>query len=60
MKFKKIDHTFFEILESFYGQVLHASSLGFIHPRSQKKVKFESKLPFKFKKLVDYLENVEN
>ena len=60
MKFKNIDKTFSEILKSFNGQVLHASTLGFIHPRNLKKVEFKTKLPLKFKKLVDYLENIEN
>ena len=60
MKFKKIDKTFEEILSSFKGQVLHAATLGFCHPRNLKKVEYKSKLPVKFKKLVDYLENIEN
>ena len=60
MKFKKIDKTFDEILSSFQGQVLHASTLGFIHPRSLEKIEFKTKLPLKFKKLIDYLENSEN
>jgi 23S rRNA pseudouridine1911/1915/1917 synthase len=60
MKFKKIDKFFEQILQSFNGQILHASTLGFEHPRNLKKVEFKSKLPFKFKKLVDYLENLEN
>ncbi len=60
MKFKKIDKTFEEILKSFNGQVLHASTLGFIHPRNLKKIEFKTKLPQKFKKLVDYLENLKN
>ncbi len=60
LKFKKIDRKFEEILNSFKGQVLHASTLGFNHPRSLKKVEFKTKLPYKFKKLVDYLENSKN
>ena len=60
MKFKKIDKFFEQILQSFNGQILHASTLGFEHPRNLKKVEFKSKLPYKFKKLVDYLENLEN
>ena len=60
MKFKKIDKFFEQILQSFNGQILHASTLGFEHPRNLKKVEFKSKLPLKFKKLVDYLENLEN
>ena len=58
MKFKKIDKTFEKILGSFKGQVLHAATIGFNHPRSEKKVEFKTKLPFKFRKLVDYLESV--
>ena len=57
MKFKKIDKVFEEILNSFKGQVLHAATLGFDHPRNLKKVEFKTKLPIKFKKLVDYLES---
>ena len=60
LKFKKIDKTFEEILSSFKGQVLHAATLGFCHPRSLKKVEFRTKLPLKFKKLVDYLESLKN
>ena len=60
IKFKKIDTTFEKILSSFKGQVLHASTLGFEHPRSLKKVEFKTKLPLKFKKLVDYLESLRN
>ncbi len=60
LKFKKIDKTFEEILSSFKGQVLHAASLGFNHPRNLKKVEFKTKLPLKFRKLLDYLENLKN
>ena len=60
MRFKKIDKTFEELLYSFKGQVLHAATLGFCHPRNLKKVEYETKLPIKFKKLVDYLENLKN
>ena len=60
MKFKKIDKTFEEILNSFKGQVLHAATLGFCHPRNLKKVEYKTKLPIKFKKLVDYLDNLKN
>ncbi len=60
MKFKKIDKTFEAILNSFEGQVLHAATLGFNHPRNQKKVEYKTKLPVKFKKLLDYLESSKN
>ena len=57
MKFRKLDKTFEKILNSFNGQILHASTLGFNHPRSLEKVEFKTKLPLKFKKMVDFLEN---
>ena len=60
LNFKKIDKTFEEILSSFKGQVLHAATLGFNHPRNLKKVEFKTKLPLKFKKLVEFLENLKN
>ena len=60
MRFKKIDKNFELILNEFKGQVLHAHTLGFIHPRNLKKVKYKSKLPLKFRKLLDYLENIKN
>ena len=60
LKFKKIDTTFEKILNSFKGQVLHAYTLGFDHPRNLNKVEFKTKLPLKFKKLVDYLESLKN
>ncbi len=60
LKFNKIDATFEKILNSFNGQVLHASTLGFNHPRNLNKVQFKTKLPLKFKKLVDYLESLKN
>ena len=60
MNFKKLDKTFEEILSSFKGQVLHASTLGFTHPRNLKNIEFKSKLPIKFKNLLDYLEKIKN
>ncbi len=59
-RFKKIDKKFIEIMNSFDGQILHASSLGFIHPRSTKKLEFSTKFPSKFKKIVDFLDNLQN
>ena len=39
------------------GQVLHAKTLGFIHPTSKEYVEFDSELPEYFQKLVDNLSN---
>ena len=60
LKFRKIDKNFEKILKSLKGQVLHAQTLGFIHPISNKKVEFKTNIPLNFKKMVDYLENLEN
>jgi len=37
------------------GQVLHAMTIGFVHPKSQKYVEFEAPLPEYFKKLLENL-----
>ena len=37
---------------------MHAQTLGFIHPMSNKKVEFKTNIPLNFKKMVDYLENL--
>lgn len=39
------------------GQVLHAQTLGFIHPRQDKYIEFTSNLPQYFNKLLNILEN---
>ena len=39
------------------GQVLHAKTLGFIHPTTKEYVEFDSELPEYFHKLVDNLSN---
>lgn len=40
------------------GQVLHAKTLGFIHPRTKEYVEFTSELPEYFNKLLKYMRNV--
>ena len=59
-KYKKIDSEFQKILEDTKGQVLHASCLGFKHPRNSKKLEFEAKLPKNFEKLVKFLDKLSN
>ena len=58
LKFKKINETFHKLLLSLNGQALHAKTLGFLHPKTKKKVKFESNLPNDFKKILDLLKNL--
>ena len=44
-KYKKFVENCFNIIPR---QALHAKSLGFIHPRTKKKISFESSLPEDF------------
>jgi 23S rRNA pseudouridine1911/1915/1917 synthase len=60
IKFKKIDSEFLNKIESLNGQVLHAKSLGFIHPSNGKLLNFESKLPKDFQNLLDLLEKLSH
>ena len=58
--FRKINKKFNKILTNFNRQALHAKSLGFIHPRNNKLVNFDSKLPHDLKNILDFLENFDN
>ena len=55
IKFKKINEKFVKLLSQLSGQTLHAKSLGFIHPYSNKWINFESKLPDDFQKILNLL-----
>ena len=39
------------------GQVLHAKTIGFIHPTTNEYIEFDSELPDYFCKLIETLEN---
>ena len=58
VRFKKINKDFFDILSKLTGQVLHAKTLEFVHPRTKKCLIFNSKLPVSFKKIFNLLENL--
>ena len=58
VKFKKINNEFFSELNKLSGQALHAKSLDFFHPSTKKKMKFSSKLPDGFNKILNLLENL--
>ena len=58
IKFKRINQDFFKILTTLNGQALHAKSLGFKHPSTNKFINFNSKLPNDFKQLLDLLEKL--
>ena len=59
-RFKKINQKFDKILSKFNRQALHAKSLGFVHPKSNKIINFESKLPQDLKEMLDFLENFDS
>ncbi len=60
IKFKTINRDFFDIISNLKGQTLHAKSLGFIHPGTNKFINFESKLPNDFNKLLNLLKNLSS
>ena len=57
-KFKKIDVELNSIIKNIDRQFLHAKSLGFVHPLSNKDVHFEIPLPKNLSKLVNKLRNL--
>ncbi len=60
VKFKKINPEFREKLSDLNGQALHAKSLGFLHPTSNKRVNFETDLPVGFKNLLNLLKKLSS
>jgi 23S rRNA pseudouridine1911/1915/1917 synthase len=58
IKFKKINKKFFNIFSKLDGQALHAQTLEFIHPTKKTWMSFSSKLPLNFKKMIDFLNNL--
>ncbi len=59
-KFKKINQIFLKKLNDIKGQALHAQTLEFTHPKNNKRLNFKSDLPRDFKKMLDFLKNLEN
>ena len=60
LQFRKIDKNFENLLAKLNRQALHAKSLGFIHPKKNILVNFDSKLPRDFKEMLDFLEKFSN
>ena len=54
-KFKNLNKEFLEVLNKIYGQALHAKTLGFIHPSTNKWMTFNSNMPNDFKKMLNLL-----
>ena len=57
-KFKKINNEFLAKLNKLSGQALHAKTLEFTHPKTNKRMSFSSDLPNGFKKILNLLENL--
>ena len=60
LKFKKINDEFFVKLNKLSGQALHAKTLEFAHPVTNKWLSFDSNLPEGFKKILNLLENLSS
>ena len=60
IRFKKIHNEFFTKLTKLSGQALHAKTLEFSHPRTKKRMIFNSELPNGFKKILNLLENLSS
>jgi len=54
-KFKKIDFNLEKKLNNFNRQALHAKNLGFVHPKTKKKIFFEAPRPKDFDELIKML-----
>ena len=52
LTYGKVDRNF----KDLNGQILHAYYLEFNHPRTNERIKFESKLPEYFNKVLENLE----
>ncbi len=57
LRFKKINEKFLNYISELSGQLLHAKTLEFIHPRTNKWVKFNSNLPDHFQNILNFLNN---
>jgi len=56
LKFKKINKKIEDEINNFNRQALHAKSLGFLHPKTNKEVSFEARRPKDFEKLIKSLQ----
>ena len=60
IKFKKINNDFFSQLNNLSGQALHAKSLEFTHPKTKKRMTFNSDLPDSLQKMLNLLKNLSS
>lgn len=55
IRLKKPPENFEQIFQKLNGQVLHAKTLGFEHPRNGEKVNFDCDLPYNFSEILNFL-----
>ena len=60
IKFKKINNDFFSQLNNLSGQALHAKTLEFTHPKTKKRMTFNSDLPDGFQNMLNLLKNLSS
>ncbi len=60
VKFKKINDDFLKELKKLSGQTLHAQTLEFTHPKTKKRLNFNSNLPDSFKNILNLLEKLSS
>ena len=60
IKFKKINNEFFSQLNNLSGQALHAKTLEFTHPKTKKRMTFNSDLPDGFQNMLNLLKNLSS
>ena len=60
IKFKKINTDFFSQLNNLSGQALHAKTLEFTHPKTKKRMTFNSDLPDSFQNMLNLLKNLSS
>ena len=60
IKFKKINIEFFSQLNNLSGQALHAKTLEFTHPKTKKRMTFNSDLPDSFQNMLNLLKNLSS
>ena len=58
IQFKKINNEFLNKFSKLKGQALHAITLEFTHPTSNKRMTFNSEISAEFREIVDFLNNL--
>ncbi len=60
IRFKNINTEFLDAINLLNGQALHAKTLEFLHPSTNKWISFNSDLPPDFKKMLNILNKLSS